>query len=560
MLRHLAIRNYATVHTLDMEFAAGMTAITGETGAGKSIILGALGFTLGDRADKTIVRSGCSRAEISAEFDTSQIDAARQWLGDHELLAEDDPDICLLRRVVGSDGRSRAFINGSAVNLSGLRTLGDLLINIHSQHEHQSLLHKSTHQKLLDDFGVDNELRTHLAATWSAWRQNQQQLLEMSQSREEDSAQSRLLTYQLSELDSLDVAEGEFAKLEAEFRTLNHAEDILDRSCRALHDLSAAEEGNLTDRLGAVISMLRDTPEQTGTISSALGLLENAQIQFDEAVHELRNFTDSFQADPERLQEVDRRLRELHDMARKHQVPPAELGRHMMALQSQLDRLENHGGEMARLEANDLSLREQFARLARDQSRQRKTAARKLSKLINVQLTALGMPHASLEVRLCPDNGDIPRSNGLESVEFLVTTNPGQPTQPLIRIASGGELSRISLAIQVITAQTSQTPCLVFDEVDVGISGGIARTVGELLRRLGEKTQILCVTHEAQVAGQGHHHCTVVKQSTAVSTQTSIRQLEIGERVRELARMLDGDDPSSESLAHAQHMLAGTGG
>ncbi len=559
MLRHLTIRNFATVNTLDMKFSAGMTAITGETGAGKSIILGALGFTLGDRTDKTIVRPGTSKAEICAEFDTSQIDAAQLWLSARDLLAEDDPNLCLLRRVVGSDGRSRAFINGSSVNLTNLKELGELLINIHSQHEHQSLLHKATHQQLLDDFGVDRDLRSRLSSVWKQWRKNHQKLSELNKTSEGNAAQSEFLSFQLSELDALAIVEGEFSALEAEFSTLNNAEDILGRSHSALVELGEAEEGNIANRLNTISSTLQDLPEKTREILSVLSLLENAQIQIEEAVRELRNFISDFQADPERLQEVNRRLEVLHDVSRKHKIVPDELPRLMAELRAQLDSLENCEEKRAQLETNDHLQREKFTQLASEQSRQRKFAAKKLEKLINARLVTLGMPHASLQVHLSQINSDDPLRQGLETVEFLVSTNPGQPAQSLIRIASGGELSRISLAIQVITAQTSQTPSLVFDEVDVGIGGGVARVVGELLRKLGERTQILCVTHEAQVASQSQHHYVVAKHSTTDSVQTSIQQLDSKDRVRELARMLGGEDCSAESLAHAQQMLTGTG-
>ncbi|MCG8412598.1 MAG: DNA repair protein RecN [Pseudomonadales bacterium] len=556
MLRHLAIQNYATVDTLEIEFSGGMTAITGETGAGKSIILGALGFTLGDRADKTIVRTGASKAEISAEFDTSQIDAANQWLAEQELIAEAEPNLCILRRVVNSDGRSRAFINGSSVTLASLKTLGELLLDIHSQHEHQSLLQKATHQRLLDDFGVDKKLRANLTSTWKQWQQNHQQLTQLSQSSEENSAQSQLLSYQLTELDELAIGDNEFAQLEAEFKTLSNAEDIVSKSHQALSELSESEEGNLSNQLGIIASTLDELPEKTDSIRSAQGLLENAQIQIEEAVNELRSFCDSFNADPERLEQINRRLGTLHDVARKHKVSPNELVNLVSDLREQLSRFENSDEELAQLQANDEMLREQFTKLAKEQSKQRKAAAKKLGEQINSQLKGLGMPHASLEVSLNPSESDNPQRNGLEAIEFLVVTNPGQPPQSLIKIASGGELSRISLAIQVITAQTSQTPSLVFDEVDVGIGGGVAKTVGELLRALGERTQILCVTHQAQVAGQGHQHFFVAKESASDSALTSIRALQSEERVKELARMLGGEEFSDESLAHAQKLVA----
>lgn len=554
MLTHLTIKNYATVDWLEIEFESGMSVITGETGAGKSIILGALGFTLGDRADKTIVRPGAARAEIAAEFDTSRIANARSWLEENDLLAEESPHLCLLRRVVGSDGRSRAYINGSPVNMSSLKTLGEMLIDIHSQHEHQSLLQRSTHQKLLDEYGVDSKLRNNLLSTFKQWQQNDQQLQQLSHQSEENSAQSQLLSYQLGELDELDIGENEPATLEAEFKTLSHADDILSTTGKAVEQLDENEE-NLAGHLNHILSSLRDLPEKQGAIDSIITLLENAEIQIEEAIGELRRFNDGFDADPQRLEQVNARLSVLHGVARKHKIKPHELPALVNDLRTQLDRLENSDAELEQLAANDKLLRDQYLQLAREMSKQRQKAAKKLCKQINAQLKVLGMPHASLEVSFSEADESRPSLHGLETVEFLVTTNPGQAAGPLIKIASGGELSRISLAIQVITAQTSEIPSLVFDEVDVGIGGGVARVVGELLRKLGASTQILCVTHQAQVAGQGHHHFQVAKQAKGKHTVTSIRSLQGNEIVKEVARMLGGEEFSEESLAHAQQMV-----
>lgn len=564
MLTHLTIQNYATVDRLEVEFEPGMTVITGETGAGKSIILGALGFTLGDRADKTIVRTGASKAEIAAEFDTSRIAKANEWLEENDLRSEESPQLCLLRRVVSGDGRSRAYINGSPVNMSSLKTLGEMLIDIHSQHEHQSLLQRSTHQRLLDDFGVDAKLRSKLHSTFRQWQQNHQDLKQLGQQSEENSAQTQLLSYQLSELDELDVGEDETASLEAELKTLSHADDIVSNTQSALQQLDDNDE-NISSQLNVLLSSLRELPEEQPAISSVISLLENAEIQIEEAINELRSFNDSFEADPERLEQVNARLSALHSVARKHKIKAAELPQLVKDLRSQLDRLENSDAELEKLAANDKMLRDQYLQLAREVSKQRHKAAKKLGKQINEQLQVLGMPHASLEVNFTEADESVPTQNGLESAEFLVATNPGQPAKPLIKVASGGELSRISLAIQVITAQTSEIPSLVFDEVDVGIGGGVAKVVGELLRKLGESTQILCVTHQAQVAGQGHHHFQVAKQAKDKNTVTSIQTLKGEAIVREVARMLGGETAgeageagkefSEESLAHAQQMV-----
>lgn len=558
MLQHLSIKNYATVETLEIEFQPGMSVITGETGAGKSIILGALGLTLGDRADKTVIRGGASKVDISAQFDTRNIDSACQWLAEHELDQDSEPGTCILRRVVNDDGRSRAFINGAAVTLGNLKTLGEMLLDIHSQHEHQSLLRKSTHQRLLDEYAVQPKLLANLQSTYRQWLQNYQSLTELREQAEENSAESQLLAYQLGELEELDIRDGEVAELEAEFKALSSADETLSSVAVALNACRDDDDNNAASLLHHALQALRELPEGHKAVAASIEMLESATIQLDEAVSELRAFNDSFEADPERLDSVNARLSTLHDVARKHRLKADELPTLMEQLRSQLQRFENSDAELDTLAENDRLLRDQFQQLASEVSKQRHKGAKKLADAVNEQLHQLGMPHATLSVDLQKLDSKKPSSHGLEAVEFLVSTNPGQAPATLSKIASGGELSRISLAIQVITAQTSQVPSLVFDEVDVGIGGGVAKVVGELLRALGERTQILCVTHQAQVAGQAHHHFFVSKQSKGKSTLTRIDTLENDAIVKEVARMLGGEEYSAESLAHAEQMVVGS--
>lgn len=554
MLRQLSIKNYATVDSLDIEFQPGMSVITGETGAGKSIILGALGLTLGDRADKTIVRTGASKADICAEFDTAKIKEAKAWLREHDL--EDESAVCLLRRIVGSDGRSKGYINGSPVTMGNLQELGEMLLDIHSQHEHQSLLHRSTHQRLLDEFCVDAGLLDELGDTFRQWQHNAQRMRDLSERSEENSAQTQLLSYQLSELEEMGIAPDEVESLEAEFKILNNADESIGAVQSALTLCSEDEEHNLSSLLNQTLACLAELPDTDPRINSIRAMLETANIQIDEAITELRAFADDFEADPLRLEQINARLAELHSLARKHKVKPGDLSRITAELRAQLSAFENSDEELARLATQDKALRKTHQGLAADVSKQRQAGAKKLAQKVNAQLQHLGMPNALLEVKLGKLESGQPTLHGNEWVEFLVSTNPGQAPKPLIKIASGGELSRISLAIQVITAQTSHVPSLVFDEVDVGIGGGVARTVGELMRSLGKTTQILCVTHQAQVAGQGHHHFFVSKSSDKKSTLTRIVALNEKEKVREVARMLGGTDLSEESLAHAEQMVA----
>ena len=553
MLQQLSIKNYATVDILEIEFQIGMSVITGETGAGKSIILGALGLTLGDRADKTIVRGGTKQADISAEFNISHVSTAQQWLLEHDI--EIDCGVCIIRRVVNNDGRSKGYINGSPVTLSSLKILGEMLIDIHSQHEHQSLLRRSTHQRLLDDFCVEQNLLKEMQLLWKQWQQNFHKLQEICTQSEEHTAQSQLLAYQLNELEELAVGPNEVKNLEAEYKILSHADETTLSVQAALDLCSENNEQNASSLLNQALTTLRDLPQKNNELSDVITLLESAEVQLDEAASDLRIFNDKFEADPERLEKVNARLNDLHTIARKHKAQPADLEKITYSVREQLSRFQNKDAELEKVQANDQVLRERYQKLARKISSQRSRGAIKLAKQVNHQLQQLGMPHAVIEVQLSSAEPEPPSINGFETAEFQVSTNPGQPPKQLKKIASGGELSRISLAIQVITAKTSQTSSLVFDEVDVGVGGGIAKVVGQLLRKLGEKTQILCVTHQAQVAGQGHHHFVVSKTSKSNSTQTHIDKLSGNEKVREVARMLGGAEFSDESLAHAEQMV-----
>jgi len=398
-----------------------------------------------------------------------------------------------------------------------------------------------------------------MQSTWKQWQKNYQTIQQLSEQSADDSAQIQLLSYQLSELDELGFASDEIGNLESEFKSLNHADETVASVQNALALCSENEDKNAQSLLHQSMSALQELPEQPERdkrISNIINLLLSANIQLEEAIADLRGFADEFEANPERLEQVNARLSQLHTIARKHKVKPAELGGFIEDLRQQLNLIQNSDEELEKLRANDELLRAQYLQIAKQVSAQRKKGASKLAKLVNQQLKLLGMPHASMEVTLNTNDAEKPLLSGLEIVEFLVSTNPGQDAKPLIKIASGGELSRISLAIQVITAQTSHIPSLVFDEVDVGIGGGVAKVVGELLRQLGETAQILCVTHQAQVAGQGHHHFFVSKLTKGNSTLTQIAEIGEDEKIREVARMLSGEELSEESLAHAEQMVA----
>ncbi len=556
MLSQLTIRNYAIVDLLEIDFKAGMSVITGETGAGKSIILGALGLTLGDRADKNVVRAGTDKTEISAEFAIDRYPAVQHWLRDNDLSDPGTTDSCLLRRVVGADGRSKAYINGRPVILNHLTELGEMLMDIHSQHEHQSLLQRATHQRLLDEYGVESKLLAELQKVWKQWHGNQQQIKQLSSQSHELTAQMQLIGYQVVELNELALQDGELAALAEEFQLLNNADTTIGTLQQVLSLCQGEEDGNISQQLNHAVALLQALPHKSATVSSVLELLSNALIQIDEGGTELQRSLDQIEINPERLEAVNQRLADIHRMARKHKSSPEELLALHLELQQQYARFENSDAALEQLQQQAKELRKRYQGLASELSEQRKKAAKTLSAKINKQLKTLGMPDAKLEIALTPWRSDELSAQGLESVEFLVSTNPGQPALPLIKIASGGELSRISLAIQVITAQTSHTPTLVFDEVDVGIGGGIAIEVGRLLHQLGKHTQILCVTHQAQVASQGHQHFYVSKKTSGKSTTSTITELTGKEKVREIARMLGGEVYTEESLAHAEQLVA----
>ncbi|MEX2365405.1 MAG: DNA repair protein RecN, partial [Pseudohongiellaceae bacterium] len=534
--------------------AKGMTVITGETGAGKSIMLDALGLALGDRADKEVVRDTADRADISACFLIGENTEARAWLQNHDFSGQETMD-CILRRVISRDGRSRAYINGQPTTLNELRELGDMLLDIHSQHEHQSLLKQPTHQRLLDAFCGTERLASRVRETAIRWRRLQQSLQEAQARTDADSAQFQLLSYQVRELDELDLGTAELSSLEEEHKALTHAESSLAVTRQALDLCSENEEHNIQQSLSQVLALIQDIPYADRHVNEAGNLLNTALIQVEEAASELSRSLDKVEIDPARLEEVDQRLADIHQLARKHRVSPKDLPTLHQELQDQLAQMSQSDAQLESMQQELQDLLGSYAQSAADLSRQRKASAPELEQEINAQLARLGMPGASFSLALNSEISDTPEAGGYENVEFLVSTNPGQTPRPLIKVASGGELSRISLAIQVVTARTSAIPTLVFDEVDVGVGGGVARAVGELLRQLGETGQIICVTHQAQVASQGHQHLYVSKSSGQSGTSAEIRMLDKQQRVEEIARMLGGDKLSDQSVAHAQELM-----
>jgi DNA repair protein RecN len=553
MLVQLTIQNFALVAKLDLELQPGMTAITGETGAGKSIMLDALGLALGDRADLDVIRTGEERADISATFSLQGQPEAAKWLQEHDYPEAED--LCILRRVLSRDGRSRAYINGQPTTLAELRTLGEMLIDIHSQHEHQSLLKVATHQRLLDAFGGLEAQSHQVAEAAQELRQLTQEIEALSQAQQADAAQVELLTFQVKELDEARLVENELPALEQEHAQLSHA-DTARTALQGLVQLcSEADEGNIEQSLRRACSMMETLPYQTPELSEAHNMLSSALIQVEEASHVLNKALDRVELNPERLAEVDERLGLIHRLARKHRVEPQALYEHARTLRDRLASISGADGRLAALQAQHEKALQAYHKLAAALSKARAQAGKRLSTAVNARLAELGMASSRFEVALNTDPNGTPSARGHDHVEFLVSTNPGQPAKPLIKIASGGELSRISLAIQVVTAQTSRIPALVFDEVDVGIGGATARAVGELLHELGKRGQVLCVTHQAQVAAQADQHLLVSKSSDGKTTSTTLVALDRSQRISEISRMLGGDEQSRQSLAHAQELL-----
>jgi DNA repair protein RecN (Recombination protein N) len=554
MLTHLSIQNFTLVDHLDLDLKPGMTVITGETGAGKSIVLDALGQTLGDRADGQRVRNGAQRADITASFDISKIKAANKWLKENDLYLDDTPAECLLRRVINTEGKSRSFINGQPVTLQQLRTFGEMLIDIHSQHEHQSLLLKDTHRRLLDEFAGQSELAQQVRQAYREWHSRLEHYTHLRDNAAEVSARFQLLNYQVQELEQLGLQANELEQLESEQRTLANAEDIL-RGSQQLAAICSDDEQGLAINMHRALHILRDLPEKTSALQEAEQLLISAQIQVEEAQREIDHHLDGFSLDPERLLEVEARLTTIYDIARKHRINPEQLPELIAQLSGELEQLQGGDAKLDMLAQQVTEAERQFRDLAEKLSAQRQKAGLKLAKQVNAQLQGLAMENARLLVSLIPLI-DKPGLHGLEEVEFLISTNPGQPPRSLGKVASGGELSRISLAIQVITAQTSATPTLVFDEVDVGIGGATADVVGNLLRQLGEKGQVICVTHLAQVASKGHQHLQVSKTASKTSAESTLVALDGDAKVEEIARMLGGAKVTEQSLAHAREILS----
>ena len=548
MLKFLSIRDFVIVSKLELDFSAGFTALTGETGAGKSILIDALSLALGERGDATMVRAGCERAEISAEFDVSaQVQA---WLEEQDLAG--DEGVCLLRRVLEVGGRSRGFINGRSATLQQLREAGEQLLDIHGQHAHQSLLRPDAQRMLLDDYaGLENEAAA-VGAQYKDWQALRRRRIALSENAEAVAAERELLQFQCDELSGLNFNVSDWTSLQADYEKLAHAASLLETAEFGVESLSEADNSCLA-QLNALTSRLRDAVVHDASLTDTLQMLDSAQAEMQEAVYALRHYQQHLDTDPARLNELERRIQNVMDAARKYRVSPEQLDE---VLQRSSARLAELGGDadLVALEQQEQVAQKTYLQSAKKLSAARQKSASALSQEITAAMQTLAMQGGVFQVALLPlAEGN---AHGLETIELQVAANPGVPLRSMAKVASGGELSRISLAIQVATSRIASVPTLIFDEVDSGIGGRVAEIVGQLLRQLGKHHQVMCVTHLPQVAASADQQWQVSKAVVNEVTLSSIAVLDAAQRVEEIARMLGGTTITDTTRKHAAEMLS----
>jgi DNA repair protein RecN (Recombination protein N) len=556
MLQTLYVKDFAIVGEAEIAFAAGLTVVTGETGAGKSLLVDALLLLSGQRADAGVVRHGCERAELGAAFSLDDAIAAREWLRAEEF---DDGDSCQLRRVIRSEGASRAWINGRPATLAQLQALSERLLEIHGQHEHQALLDKTRQLDLLDAFGAHAALRAEVAADARRWREIDAEMRALN-GEQDHSEHIALLEHQLVELDRHALLPTELEALNESHKRLANAGQLLQGSGALADLLDGDSEFTALRTIARAQNELARLAELDPRLQAARELLDAAAIQLGEANDLVGRYRDALDLDPERLADAEAQIAKLHELSRKHRVPAGELKNHADALRAEMDSLRGSGERLRALDGERHGIAQRYAAAAAKLSAARALAANKLGAEVTALMAELGMHGGHFEAALEPIETSTPSAQGAERTEFLVSANPGQPARALRKVASGGELSRISLAIEVAALGLDDVGCMVFDEVDSGIGGAVAEVVGQKLRRLGDRRQVLCVTHLPQVAAQGHGHLRVVKSSDGSATQIALETLDGSARRDEIARMLGGIRITRETLAHAQQMLeAGSG-
>lgn len=554
MLTQLTINNFAIVRQLEIELAKGMSVITGETGAGKSIAIDALGLCLGQRIETSMVREGQERAEICATFFIEPTNPAYQWLQEQELQDPDNPSDCILRRVINADGRSKAFINSTPVSASQLKEIGQYLIHINGQHASQLLLKNDYQLQLVDTFAHHHDLLVQMREDYRAWKNLQTQVKTFQQKVAENEAKKQLLQYQVEELDEFALRPNEYLELEEDQRRLSNSEQLTQLSQSALQLLSENETVSIDSMLYRATQYIDELSDLDPRYASVQTMLNDALIQVQEATSEVQHLASHIEQDPMLLQEIEQRLGQALQLARKHNVKPEELVEWHQKLKAELTALLDFSESEERLLLEEKAAFEKMQHTAKQLHESRCQAAGKLAQQVTHSIKGLAMENAEFFIEV---NSDLTKvaANGADNIVFTLRSNLGQQAQPLAKVASGGELSRISLAIQVLTSDQSAIPTLIFDEVDVGISGKTASVVGKLLRQLGDKCQVLCVTHLPQVACHGHQQFNVEKFTVDDKTETKMTALSQEERVPALARLLGGSEITELALANAQEML-----
>ncbi len=556
MLSLIRIRNYAVVDEVELEFDQGMSVMTGETGAGKSILVDALGLALGDRADASAVRQGTDRAEISVLFDCDADHPAAAWLREQGL---DQDDCCLIRRLISAEGRSRAFVNSHPVTLQDLRTLGDFLVNIHGQHAHQSLRSASAQREILDFHGDHAALAQDVGDKFAAWQTLARELDRRRRGGQDREAQLELLRFQVQELERLDLADGELPELESERNRLANADRLASGLDAALSRIYEAEGGSAYELTAGAGRELQELATLDPALKATADMLTEAEIQLREAAADLARYRDRLEFDPQRLEWLEARLATINDLARKHKVDNDALVGLQDQLEAHIEELDAGAESLELLSERAERASGEYFDVAEQLSQARARAGTTLAERVSAQLRQLGLPHGRFRVALSPKPRERADAHGLDRIELQVTLNPGQDFGPISKVASGGELSRVSLALEVIAAGATSVPTLVFDEVDSGIGGGVAEIVGRRLRELATNRQVLCVTHLAQVASQGQHHFRVSKLTDGEHSRTNVRLLNADERVEELSRMLGGVEITETTRAHAEEMIERAG-
>ena len=554
MLESIQIRNFAIIDALQLEFDRGMTALTGETGAGKSILLDAIKLISGDRADIDSIKSGTDKAEISVCFDISQRQQASDWLQQQELSSDGE---CIIRRVLYANGRSKAFINGFTAPLSQLRELAQMLVDLHGQHEHQSLQKPQVQQQLLDAYLGDRPLLENVQRAYDLWHKLRRQCDELRNGSQEREQRIDLLMLYCRELNDLDLGDNENEQLQEDYRRLSHAGQLLETAREALALLYDNDETTVQSLLSHCRQSLAEQIQFDSKLGNSHDLISSALIQIEEASKELRDYQDSVDIDTEQLDHLNQRIAMVQELARKHHVRPEELPALTVDLNQELDDLQNSDNDLDSVEKALKQAGDEFRFSARELSVKRQKTAESLSEQITEVMQQLGMQGGQFSIQVEPVDSEAGfRRSGIDQINYLVSANPGQPLKPMSKVASGGELSRISLAIQVILTESSLIPTLIFDEVDAGVGGGIAEIVGNKLRQLGQNRQVFCVTHLPQVASQAHHHYRVEKSKNEKSTTTDVVVLRDKERLEEVARMLGGVTITEQTRAHAGEMIA----